>query len=252
MLLKMSKSKVEIVPTDYLDSETLSDVDVLYDRVRRQQGGLDPTMYSPDELVVFNRAIEVGALSHPTFYSEDTLPSSFTEPNTIHYLAIQNAGRKSERTVGHGVIRLANPDYTETWANGARDLEPDLGSGGTPLLLELGGAVVDPDRQGTEIWSGLIESRLYDISHDLGGIAVVAVNQHRTDVMAKMAEFGGVVVGRSGEESDGALNLLVFPAINPISLKYISPEKIDLPAISLSPAVLASEVDSERRALLEL
>jgi|GEM_PF-6244419 len=244
----MSKSKVEIIPTDYLDPETLRDVDVLYDRVRRQKGALDPSMYSPDELVVFNRAVEGSALSHPTFYSpEETLPKSITDPNTTHYLAILNGGRKSQRTVGHSVIQHANPDYIETWAEGVRGLEPDLGTGRMPQLWELGGSVVDPDRQGTEIWSGMIESRLYDISVELGGYAVAGVNQYRTEVMAKLAEFGGVVVGRSAEKPDGALNLIVFPTIDPSSLKYISPEQFDPQANPLSPTILASEVDSQRR-----
>jgi len=242
----MGKSKIEIISYYSLDPETVDEVGALYGRVRAEEGILDPTAYSPDELMMFNEATRGTAMSHPVFYNEETLPPSIDQSDTIHYLAIQNSDRKSERIVGHAVIQSANLDYTKIWANGVRFLEPDLGSERTPQLWELGGAVVDPERQRREIWSKLIEKRLYDVSHELGGYAVSAVNQYRTDVMAKMAEFGGVVVGRSAEESDGALNLIVFPTLDASKLRYIKAGSENYqPVNSLSPNLLASEIDSQ-------
>jgi hypothetical protein len=238
----MRKSKAEIYAYDSLDEATSGEVFALYDRVQAENGPIDPTRFSPEDLARYSPTNPANGRNDPTLYLPKPLSEVVTSPHNIrHYLAIINKDRKSEYVVGHAVVQSPNPDHAEVWLRGLRKVKPTASLN----ILELGGAVVDPDHEGKKNWSILIEARLLDIAENLGGHAVCAVESSNTEIMAKVSEFGGHVVGRSHTDDDVGLNLMLFRPMSRDRLKYITGlGRKRQPVNYLSPDLLASEVDS--------
>ena len=241
----MPNTKLDIIRVDSLSPLQEEAVAVLQRRVQSKYGPADPAYFPSEEPGLYNQA----PANDGQFYDSDALvkdlSQSASDPQTLrHYLAVIRSGWKSKKLVGYGVVKEANSDYARIWDNAVKDLRPGIIQ---PNLLELGGAVVDPDYEHKKTFSTLVEFRRYDIEKTLGGYAVCVVRQNRSDVMSKVSEFGGQVVGHVEEGIDESLILVVFPHLDKPKFKYIPHllEKSDHDA--LSPAILAPDDDWLKR-----
>lgn len=151
---------------------------------------------APEIIDLYQRSQDATRIPNPDVYPRENLGAELYSRDAIErYVAIQD-----DTIVGHGLIEKPNPVSVSLWMSGIAD--PSI------VLIEFGGAFVDPNHMRRGIYTELLRYRLNRI-RELNAVPVSATWGQNIHVQRRFISEGGREVARQ-QIPAGELCLFVF------------------------------------------